>query len=101
MEISHPRIGHPQAHFVASLCGSLAKVPGVGHERADRVQSVLLSPQHQEICNALKKVFASSIPYVGQGSALYNLGKALARHSHHSSHHTYQRTLREWLDENK
>ncbi len=91
----HEIARHPYGRFVVRLCESLARLPGVSHERADRLQDMLLSPAFRDITEKLAKV----LPYVGKATALHSLAQAIKKHGPRSGRRSYQRTLREWLDE--
>ncbi len=90
---------HPCGRFVVRLCGALAKLPGMPHQRVDRLQGMLLSPAFRDITKALTRVFTSFVPGIGQAEALHSLGQAIKRHGPNSGPRSYQRTLREWLNE--
>ena len=91
-----------RAAFVERFCAFLSTVPGIGHARADHVQSVLLDADNHKIVSHLIEIAESLVPEAGMPRELYGLIESIRRRLHHqSSDHAVQRTLREWLDKKK
>jgi hypothetical protein len=94
-------VNDPNAQRIVQFCTFLSNVPAIGHERADRLQSMLFKQQNKVLYLRICDVLKSFIPCSAKVTSFYNLIDTLKRHHQSAPDYTYQTSLRRWLDEKR
>jgi hypothetical protein len=91
-------VNDPNAKRIVQFCAFLGDISAIGHKRADRLQSVLFNPHNKVLFNRIGEVLKAFVPSSAKITSFVKLGESLKKYHHSAPDHTYQATLRRWLD---